>query len=99
MRLLWSQPSLSAMSAFLQNWWAKALESSIVQMMSLAKTLSGHTQGILNYFHFPISSGKLEGLNTKVGCVKRAAYGFRNDAFFVFKLYSLHESSLRLSGV
>ncbi len=64
------------MSAFLQNWCAKALESGIVQMMSLAKTLSGHALGILNYFHFPISSGKLEGINNKVGCLKRAAYGY-----------------------
>jgi transposase len=37
LRLLWSQPSLSAMSAFLQNWCIKALESSIVQMTSLAR--------------------------------------------------------------
>jgi len=53
----------------------------------------------LNYFHFPISSGKLEGINNKVGCLKRAAYGYRDDAFFVLKLYSLHESKRRLSGV
>ena len=99
LRLLWSQPSLSAMSAFLQNWCAKALDSGIVQMMRLAKTLSGHALGILNYFHFPISSGKLEGINNKVGCLKRAAYGYRDDAFFILKLYSLHESKRRLSGV
>jgi transposase len=99
LRLLWSQPSLSAMSAFFQNWCAKALESGIVQMQSLAKTLASHALGILNYFHYPISSGKLEGINNKVGCLKRAAYGYRDHTFFLLKLYSLHESSLRLSGV
>ncbi|XHR31298.1 MAG: transposase [Chthoniobacteraceae bacterium] len=75
LRLLWSQPSLETMSAFLQNWCAKALESGIVQMVSLAKTLSGQALSILNYFHFPISSGKIEGINNKVGCLKRAASG------------------------
>ncbi len=86
-------------SAFLQNWCAKAFESGIVQMMSLAKTLSAHALGILNYFHFPISSGKLEGINNKIACLKRAAYGYRDDDFFILKLYSLHESKRRLSGV
>jgi len=99
LRLLWSQPSLQAMSAFLQNWCTKAFESGIVQMRSLAKTLSAHALGILNYFHFPISSGKLEGINNKIACLKRAAYGYRDDAFFILKLYSLHESKRRLSGV
>lgn len=78
---------------------AEALRKFWRRVMSLAKTLSGHALGILNYFRFPISSGKLEGINNKVGCLKRAAYGYRDEAFFVLKLYSLHESSLRLSGV
>jgi len=99
LRLLWSQPSLEAMGAFLRNWCAKAFESGVVQMRSLAKTLSAHALGILNYFHFPISSGKLEGINNKIACLKRAAYGYRDDAFFILKLYSLHESKRRLSGV
>ena len=46
-----------------------------------------------------ISSGKLEGINNIVGCLKCTAYGYRDEAFLVLKLYSLHESTLRLSGV
>lgn len=99
LRLLWSQPSLEQMTRFLHNWCAQAMESGIAQMMSLAKTLRGHATGILNYFHHPISTGKLEGINNKVACLKRAAYGYRDQEFFTLKLYSLHESSLRLSGV
>jgi len=38
-------------------------------------------------------------INNKVGCLKRTAYGYRDDAFFILKLYSLHESKRRLSGV
>ena len=99
LRLLWSQPSFERMSQFLRNWCAQAMESGIAQMMSLAKTLRGHATGILNYFHHPISTGKLEGINNKIACLKRAAYGYRDSEFFTLKLYSLHESSLRLSGV
>ena len=29
----------------------------------------------------------------------RAAYGYRDEEFLYLKLYSLHESSLKLSGV
>jgi transposase len=99
LRLLWSQPSLEVMSRFLHNWCAKAIGSGIVQMISLAKTLRAHATGILNFFHHPISTGRLEGLNNKIACLKRAAYGYRDSEFFILKLYSLHESFLRLSGV
>ena len=99
LRLLWSQPSFDLMSRFLQNWCAKAMESGIVQMASLAKSLRAHATGILNYFYHPISSSKLEGINNKIACLKRAAYGYRDSEFFTLKLYSLHESSRRMSGV
>ncbi len=74
LRLLWSQPSFELMSRFLHNWCVKALESGIAQMVSLAKTLRTHARGILNFFHHPISTGRLEGLNNKIACLKRAAY-------------------------
>ena len=99
LRLLWSQPSFEQMTRFLHNWCAQAMESGIAQMMSLAKTLRGHATGILNHFHRPISTGKLEGINNKIACLKRAAYGYRDHEFFTLKLYSLHKSSLCLSGV
>ena len=73
------------MPRFLHNWCAQAMESGIVQMMSLAKTIRSH------------ATGKLEGINNKIACLKRAAYGYRDHEFFTLKLYSLHESSLRLS--
>lgn len=87
-------------SAILENLPNAALVfDHFVQMMSLAKTLRGHATGILNYFHHPISTGKLEGINNKIACLKRASYGYRDNEFLTLKLYSLHESSLRLSGV
>jgi transposase len=99
LRLLWQQPTMDAMDDFLCNWVGKAFESGIAQMKTLASTLAAHAQGIINYALFPITSGKIEGINNKIGNLKRAAYGFRDEAFFVLKLYSLHESKLRFSGV
>ena len=95
LRLLWSQGSFGAMRRYLEAWCAQAMESGIVQMISLAKTLRLHAAGILNYSKHPISTGKLEGINNKIKTLKRRAYGYRDEAFFVLKLYSLHESKLR----
>lgn len=99
LRALWSQASGDAMRRWLERWIARALESGIVQMVTLARTLRAHASGILNWFAHPISSGKLEGINNKIGAMTRAAYGYRDEEFLHLKLYSLHESSLRLAGV
>lgn len=99
LRLLWSRRTCDSMRRFLERWIRRALASGIAQMVTLAKTLRAHATGILNYFHHPISSGKLEGINNKVGAMTRAAYGYRDQEFLHLKLYSLHESSLRFTGV
>lgn len=99
LRALWNQPSLERMRQHLESWCKRAIECGIQQMVSLASTLRAHAPGILNFFHHPISTGKLEGINNKIKTLKRKAYGFRDDAFFILKLYSLHESKLSFSGV
>lgn len=53
----------------------------------------------LNYCRYNISTGKLEGINNKIKTLKRKAYGFREEAFFILNLYSLHESKAVLTGV
>ncbi len=98
LRLLWSQPTLAGMKKYLEAWCAQAMESGIVQMVSLATTLRTHATGILNYFKHRISTGKLEGINNKIKTLKRKAYGYRDETFFVLKLYSLHESKFQFTG-
>jgi transposase len=99
LRALWSQPTLAQMRRHLDSWCKRALESGIQQMIAMAKTLRMHATGILNYFHHSVSTGKLEGINNKIKTLKRKAYGFRDHAFFILKLYSLHESKSILTGV
>ena len=99
LRTLWDRRTRASMTGHLERWIARALKSGIQQMQTLAKTLRGHARGILNWFDHPISSGKLEGINNKVGAMTRAAYGYRDEQFLHLKLYSLHESSFKLSGI
>lgn len=99
LRMLWSQPTRRIMRKHLESWCRRALASGIAQMATMAKTLRTHATGILNYYKHQISTGKLEGINNKIKTLKRKAYGFRDQAFFILKLYSLHESKSVLTGV
>ena len=65
----------------------------------LAKTLLMHAKFILNYYLHPITSGKMEGINNKIGRLTRVAYGYRDHEFLHLRILSLHESTFRLSGV
>lgn len=99
LRALWGQPTQALMRRHLDSWCQRALQSGITQMVTMAQTLRTHATGILNYRNHPISTGKLEGINNKIKTLKRKAYGFRDEAFFILKLYSLHESKAVLTGV
>jgi len=95
---LWEQPSYHWMKFFLQDWCRRALESGIVQMISLAKTLHAHARGILNYWRHPITTAKMEGTNNKIKTLTRKAYGYRDESFFMLKLFSLHNARYKLIG-
>ncbi|MGD9873550.1 MAG: transposase [Kiritimatiellia bacterium] len=40
----------------------------------------------------------MEGINNKIKVLTRAAYGYRDEAFFILKLYNLHNSRQELVG-
>jgi transposase len=63
-----------------------------------ADTLEQHQDGILNYYEYAISTGPLEGTNTKIQLMKRQAYGYRDHAFFKLKILGLHETKYALVG-
>jgi transposase len=58
----------------------------------MAHTLLKHASGILNWWHYRISNGPMEGINNKVKTMTRQAYGYRDEDFFILKLLALHES-------
>jgi transposase len=44
------------------------------------------------------SSSILEGVNNKIRTLTRQAYGYRDEAFFILKLLSLHQARIKLVG-
>jgi transposase len=98
LRELWNQPSRQDMEAFMKDWCEKAEQSGIGQMIKMAKTLRLHSSGILAYSRYPITSGKLEGINNKIKTLTKRSYGFHDENFFILKLLSLHHSKYKLLG-
>lgn len=74
------------------------VHEDIRMLQRFAVTLSLHAPGILAYYDCPISTGPLEGTNTKIQLIKRQAYGFRDHEFFKLKIFALHKTKYALVG-
>jgi transposase len=98
LRQLWDQPDKATAERVLQDWIARAQASGVKMLQDFAKTLAGHRSGILAYYDYRISTGPLEGTNTKIKLLQRKAYGFRDMQFFKLKIMALHESRIDLVG-
>lgn len=98
LRSVWQQKNKKAATKTLDNWIKTAQASGIRMLMKFANTLAAHRNQILNYYDYPISTGPLEGTNTKIRVLQRQAYGFRDKEFFKLKIFALHETRFKLVG-
>jgi transposase len=98
LRQIWTQPNKQTARRVLVDWLARARASGIRLLVNFADTLEAHREGILAYYDYPISTGPLEGTNTKIQAMKRQAYGFRDREFFKLKILGLHETQHALIG-
>jgi transposase len=98
LRQIWSQPNKRTARRVLRDWMARARASGIRILVQFAATLEEHQEGILNYYHYRISTGPLEGTNNKIKTMKRQAYGFRDHEFFKLKILGIHETKHALVG-
>jgi transposase len=98
LRQIWSQPDQRTARRVLRDWLARARASGIRMLVRFAATLEEHQEGVLNYYHYPISTGPLEGTNNKIKTMQRQAYGFRNREFFKLKILGIHETKHALVG-
>ena len=98
LRQIWDQPDRPTAERLLTDWIGRADASGIQMLKKLAKTLAGHRSGILAYYDYPISTGRLEGVNNKIKTMKRQAYGFRDQEFLKLKILGIHETKYALVG-
>jgi len=76
-------------SAYLSYWCDMAEESEIKSFQECVKSLQSHWYGIVNYTESKLTTGFLEGLNSKIQLAKRRARGFRNINNFINMIYFL----------
>ena len=98
LRRVWWQDNKQDAALVLDDWIGQARQSGLKPIESIADTLSRHRHGILAWYDYHISNGKLEGINNKIKTMKRQAYGYRDMPFFKLKLLSLHDSTYPFSG-
>lgn len=98
LRQIWEQEDKATAREVLSDWIRRAEASGIRMLAQFARTLALHRTGILNWYDCPISTGPLEGTNTKIQLMKRQAYGYRDKEFFMLKILGLHEAKYALVG-
>jgi len=98
LRRVWKQPDKQTARRILMAWIRRAETSGIRMLIKFAQTLAAHRNQILNFYDYRISTGPLEGTNTKIRVMQHQAYGFRDIEFFKLKIYALHETRYELVG-
>jgi transposase len=85
----WGYRSAFWAGTFLDKWLARTLRSRIVPMKAIARMLRNHRALLLNWFRArgQISSGAVEGFNTKAKVTMRKSYGFRTYPVVEIALY------------
>lgn len=98
LRQIWQQPDKATARRVFDDWLARADATGIPMLQQFATTMREHRRGILAYYDYPISTGPLEGTNTKIQAMKRQAYGFRDHEFFKLKILAIHQAKYALVG-
>ena len=98
LRQIWNQPGKQMARMVLEDWLSQARASGVRMLEKFADTIEEYQEGILNYYDYPISTGPLEGTNTKIKLLQRQAYGFRDHEFFKLKILGAHQTKHALVG-
>jgi transposase len=95
---IWMQGNREQATKELDAWTEQAYHAKIPKLTTLANTLKAHKWGILAWYDYHISTGKLEGINNKIKTMKRQAYGYRDQKFFELKILAMHVKNYAFPG-
>ena len=70
----------------LDDWCAMAESINHRAIRAFVKQLRYFEYGILNHADYPIGTSMLEGINNKIKVIKRKAYGFHDQRYFILKV-------------
>lgn len=86
LKRVWNYKSPGWANKCLDGWISTAIASNIRPLINFARMLNNYRYGLINHCHYPINTGKLEGMNNKIKVIKRIAYGFHDDDYFILKI-------------
>lgn len=70
----------------LDDWCAMAGQIDHRAVRAFIKRLRFFEYGILNHADYPVGTSRLEGINNKIKVIKRKAYGFHDEDYFILKV-------------
>ena len=76
-----------AAEAAIKKWLSWAVRSRLEPIKSFAKMVKSHFGGIMRYFTSRLTTGAVEGLNSRIQEIKRRARGYRNTGNFITMIY------------
>lgn len=82
----YEQDTPESMKAMLDKAIRECRQCQNTHMLWFANLLEQHMSGITGYARYPISSGKIEGINGRIKEIRRHGYGYPDDEYFFLKL-------------
>lgn len=95
LREIWRCSDPAVATKALDDWCSLAEQSGITPLATFGRNLRRHEKGIVNHCRYPLHTGRLEGINNKIKVIKRTAYGFRDDAYFILKIKGAFPGTLQ----
>lgn len=84
--LAYDVKSITKLYRGMKSWMKLARQSGVPELLSFCNTVEKHIMGIVYHAKFPISSGKVEGVNNMIKTIRRKAYGYRDTEYFFLKI-------------
>ena len=84
--LAYSVTSITRLYKGMKTWISLARQSNVPEILTFCDTIEKHLMGIVYHAKFPISSGKVEGVNNMIKTIRRKAYGYRDTEYFFLKI-------------
>jgi transposase len=98
LRLLFDCPTAEQAQRELAAWIKEAQSSKIAILIDAARKLMAWKPFVLNWYKHPVSTGKLEVMNRKIGLLQRQACGYRDDEYLKLRILHLHRSTYAITG-
>lgn len=84
---LWNHANRTEAEVFLKRWYFWATNSRLEPVITAAKTIKRHWDGVLQFVESRITTGIVEGMNSKIKTAMKRAYGFKSFVYLRTVIY------------